>query len=69
MAEPSARTFATLLQWVARGELDPQVGWRDSWTQIARAVDAFRGRQVRGKVVLDVPPSTGDEKGDEKPHR
>jgi NADPH:quinone reductase-like Zn-dependent oxidoreductase len=48
------KDLATLLEWVARGELDPQVGWRDSWTQIAKAVDAFRGRQVRGKLVLDV---------------
>jgi NADPH2:quinone reductase len=46
--------LAILFEWVARGELDPQVGWRGSWTQIAEAVDAFRGRQVRGKAVLDV---------------
>jgi hypothetical protein len=24
------------------------------WTRITEGVDAFRGRQVRGKVVLDV---------------
>jgi len=46
--------LATLLEWVGRDELDPQVGWRDSWTQIAQAVDAFRRRQVQGKAVLDV---------------
>jgi NADPH:quinone reductase len=48
------KDLATLLEWVAHGELDPQVGWRGSWTQITKAVDAFRGRQVPGKAVLDV---------------
>jgi NADPH:quinone reductase len=42
---------------VASGELDPQVGWRGPWTRFARAVDALRARQVRGKVVLDVKES------------
>jgi NADPH:quinone reductase len=46
--------LAQLLELVARGELDPQVGWRGSWTQIITAVDAFRGRRVRGKAVLEV---------------
>jgi NADPH:quinone reductase len=48
------KDLAMLLEWVARGELDPQVGWRSSWKQITQALDAFRGRQVRGKAVLDV---------------
>jgi NADPH2:quinone reductase len=48
------KDVATLLEWVARGELDAQVGWRGSWTEITRAVKAFRERQVRGKAVLDV---------------
>jgi NADPH:quinone reductase len=48
------KDLATLLEWVARGELDPQVGWRGSWTRVTEAVDAFRGRQVRGKAVLNV---------------
>jgi NADPH:quinone reductase len=51
------RDLATLLGWVANGELDAQVGWRGPWTQVATAVDALRGRQVRGKVVLDVRES------------
>jgi NADPH:quinone reductase-like Zn-dependent oxidoreductase len=54
--------LATLLEWVAHGELDPQVGWRSSWTQITQALDAFRGRQVRGKAVLDVDNSTKKHK-------
>jgi NADPH2:quinone reductase len=55
---PFGRDLAALLGWVASGELDPQVGWRGSWTQIAMAVEALRGRQVRGKVVLDVREAT-----------
>jgi NADPH:quinone reductase len=46
--------LAALLMWIARGELDPQVGWRGQWTDMSRAVEAFRGRQVRGKAVLEV---------------
>jgi NADPH2:quinone reductase len=52
------KDLTTLLEWVARGDLDPQVGWRSSWTQITQALDAFRGRQVRGKAVLDVDNAT-----------
>jgi NADPH:quinone reductase len=48
------RDLDALLDWAARGELDPQVGWRGSWSRITEGVDALRGRQVRGKVVLDV---------------
>jgi NADPH2:quinone reductase len=48
------RDLDSLLGWAAHGELDPQVGWRGSWTQITEAVDALRGRQARGKAVLDV---------------
>jgi NADPH2:quinone reductase len=51
------KDLATLLEWVARGELDPQIGWRSSWTQITKAVDALRSRQVQGKAVLDVAHS------------
>jgi NADPH:quinone reductase len=49
-----ARDLEWLLDLVARGELDPQVGWRGPWTGIADAVAAFRARTVRGKAVLDV---------------
>jgi NADPH:quinone reductase len=49
-----ARDLEWLLELVARGELDPQIGWRSPWGRIADAVAAFRARQVRGKAVLDV---------------
>ena len=48
------KDLESLLTWVARGEVDPQVGWRGSWSRIIEAVDAFRGRQVNGKAVLDL---------------
>lgn len=43
-----------LVGLLAAGELDPQVGWRGPWDQIAEAVTALLGRRVRGKAVLDV---------------
>jgi NADPH2:quinone reductase len=46
--------LALLLEFVARRELDPQVGWRGPWTRIAEAADALRGRRVQGKAVLEV---------------
>jgi NADPH2:quinone reductase len=39
---------------LARGELDPQIGWRSSWRQAGDAAAALLGRQVRGKAVLDL---------------
>ncbi|TFV56534.1 alcohol dehydrogenase [Mycobacterium sp. PS03-16] len=43
-----------LLGLVSRGELDPQIGLRDSWDNVATAAEALLNRQVKGKVVLDV---------------
>ena len=47
-----------LVELVALGELDPQIGWRGNWRQAADAADALLERRVRGKVVLDL---RGDE--------
>ena len=46
--------LAALLGRIERGELDPQVGWRGPWTRLTEALDAFRGRRVQGKAVLDI---------------
>jgi NADPH:quinone reductase len=46
--------LAALLGRVERGELDPQVGWPGPWTRLTEALDAFRGRRVQGKAVLDI---------------
>ncbi|MEZ4552484.1 MAG: zinc-binding dehydrogenase [Dehalococcoidia bacterium] len=43
-----------LLRLLQLGELRIEVGWRSSWTQIAEASAALFGRQVKGKVILDV---------------
>jgi NADPH2:quinone reductase len=46
--------LAFLVGLVAGGELDPQVGWRGGWDRVDEAVDALRGRRVRGKAVLEL---------------
>jgi NADPH:quinone reductase-like Zn-dependent oxidoreductase len=43
-----------LLELLAAGELDPQVGLRAPWTEVADAAEALLGRRVAGKAVLDV---------------
>jgi NADPH:quinone reductase-like Zn-dependent oxidoreductase len=34
--------------------LDPQIGLRDSWENVAAAAEALLGRTVAGKAVLAV---------------
>ncbi|NUP12214.1 MAG: zinc-binding dehydrogenase [Polyangiaceae bacterium] len=43
--------LASLLE---RGQLDPQIGYRDDWTKVADAAEALLGRRVLGKAVLDI---------------
>ncbi|WKG01558.1 zinc-binding dehydrogenase [Mycolicibacterium sp. HK-90] len=43
-----------LLTLLADGELDPQIGLRDTWDNISTAAAALLGRQVAGKAVLRV---------------
>jgi NADPH:quinone reductase-like Zn-dependent oxidoreductase len=43
-----------LLTLLADGELDPQIGLRDSWDNVAAAAEALLGRTVAGKAVLRV---------------
>ncbi|MHA3020778.1 zinc-binding dehydrogenase [Mycobacterium sp. BMJ-28] len=43
-----------LLGLLADGELDPQIGLRDSWDNVAAAAQALLDRQVPGKAVLRV---------------
>ncbi|MGE0214463.1 zinc-binding dehydrogenase [Mycolicibacterium sp.] len=38
----------------AKGQLDAQVGYRDSWDNFGAAIDAILGRKVAGKVALTV---------------
>ncbi len=46
--------LSTLLDLMAQGALDPQIGWRGNWRRAADAADALLERRVRGKVVLDL---------------
>jgi NADPH:quinone reductase len=46
--------LGVLLDLVARGRLEPQIGWRGSWERIGEAAEALGARQVLGKAVLDV---------------
>lgn len=50
----SGADLAYLAGLVAAGELDPQVGWRGGWERVDEAIEALRGRRVRGKAVLEV---------------
>ena len=43
-----------LVELLAAGQLDPQIGWRGSWEQIADASQALLSRQIAAKAVLDV---------------
>ncbi|MFR9724749.1 zinc-binding dehydrogenase [Streptomyces sp. MS19] len=44
---------------VARGELDPQIGWRGSWDRTGEAVAALGEGRVTGKAVLEVTSAAG----------
>jgi NADPH:quinone reductase-like Zn-dependent oxidoreductase len=43
-----------LLTLLADGELDPQIGLRDSWNNVSAAAEALLNRTVAGKAVLRV---------------
>lgn len=43
-----------LVDLLAAGELDAQVGWRGNWESYQDAIAALLGRKVTGKAVLDV---------------
>jgi NADPH2:quinone reductase len=43
-----------LVELLAAGELDPQIGLHDSWDNVSAAAGALLNRTVPGKVVLDV---------------
>ena len=47
--------LAHLVGLLARGELDPQIGWRGPWERAQEAAEALLSRRVAGKAVLDLP--------------
>lgn len=46
--------LAALVELLAAGSLDPQIGRRAPWTEVAAATEALFARQITGKIVLDV---------------
>jgi NADPH:quinone reductase-like Zn-dependent oxidoreductase len=52
--EPFQADLNYLVELLATGQLDPQIGLRDSWDNVSGAAEALLGRRVAGKVVLDV---------------
>jgi NADPH:quinone reductase-like Zn-dependent oxidoreductase len=51
---PFSADLAYLVELLAAGQLDPQIGLRDSWDNVTAAAEALLGRRVPGKAVLDV---------------
>ncbi|AKS33445.1 zinc-binding dehydrogenase [Mycolicibacterium goodii] len=51
---PLGQDLSYLLTLLADGELDPQIGLRDSWENVSTAAAALLGRTVAGKAVLRV---------------
>jgi len=51
---PFAPDLAYLVELLADGEIDPQIGLRTSWTDVSEAAEALLDRRVAGKAVLDV---------------
>jgi NADPH:quinone reductase len=51
---PFAPDLRYLVELVAAGEIDPQIGLRTSWDDVAEAAEALLARRVAGKAVLDL---------------
>lgn len=54
VSTPFGPDLTYLVGLLAKGGLDPQIGWRGDWDRAAEAADALLSRRVRGKAVLDV---------------
>jgi NADPH:quinone reductase-like Zn-dependent oxidoreductase len=51
---PFGPDLAYLVELLVAGEIDPQIGLRTSWDEVADAAEALLDRRVAGKAVLDV---------------
>ena len=56
VSTPFGPDLTYLAGLLAKGSLDPLIGWRGSWNRAPEAAAALLSRQVLGKVVLDVAP-------------
>jgi NADPH2:quinone reductase len=54
MGAELAGDLAVLVGMLAEGRLDPQIGRRGDWKDVASAVEALFARRIAGKAVLDV---------------
>ena len=54
MGSQLAGDLATLVGLLAQGKLDPQIGWRGDWKDVAGAAEDLFARRIAGKAVLDV---------------
>lgn len=46
--------LGVLLDLVARGRLDPHIGWRGTWDRVGDAAQALIERRVTGKAVIEI---------------
>ncbi len=53
-AWPIGPDLQHIIQLADKGQLDAQIGYRDSWHNLDAAIDALLGRRVAGKVALTV---------------
>jgi NADPH:quinone reductase len=53
-AWPVGPDLQHVLQLAEKGQLDAQIGYRDTWHNFGAAIDALLGRKVAGKVALTV---------------
>ncbi|MFG1930373.1 zinc-binding dehydrogenase [Mycobacterium sp. NPDC048908] len=51
---PFRQDLEYLVELLAAGDLDPQIGLRAPWTDVSDAAQALLDRRVAGKAVLDV---------------
>ncbi|MBP1819777.1 zinc-binding dehydrogenase [Mycobacterium sp. OAE908] len=51
---PFGPDLGYLVELLVAGEIDPQIGLRTSWDEVADAAEALLDRRVAGKAVLDV---------------
>lgn len=53
-AWPARSDLRDVIDLADKRQLSPQIGLRDSWSNVGAAIEALLGRKVAGKVVLTV---------------
>ncbi len=59
---PYGPDLAALVRLVEQGRLHPEIGRIADWTQTADTLVDLRERRIRGKAVLTMAPTTGEER-------